>query len=290
MVNKFRLSADVYERENDNQKEDIQKIIFLSVEGNKTEKEYFEGISKHRTHLGITPKVNVEVLKRQNKDTKSAPLQVVELLEEYLRLREIGDEDLIKEIPKEFIEHYGLEFIKKYLENPDNIPKNKRNEFNTDLLKIGYNTSYRKYLRKYNHDLDEFAILIDRDVQTHSEVNMENIIHYCRKKGYQCFIANPCFEFWLLLHLSDVKTEYSEDLAKIKENAKVSGNHTFVSKEVSNKANHGKNKIHFEKNYLPHVDVAINRAKKFASDESELIHNIGCNIWKMLESMKNFRQ
>ncbi len=289
MVNKFRLSANVYEREDDEEKENIQKIIFLSVEGNNTEKEYFEGISKHRIHLGITPKIDVEVLKRRKKDTSSAPQQVVELLEEYLRLREIGDEDLIEEIPEEFVEHYGLEFIRNYLENPDNIPKHKRNEFNTELQKIGYNASYRKYLRKYNHDLDEFAILIDRDSQTHSEVNMESIVNYCRKKGYQCYIANPCFEFWLLLHLSDVLTEYSEDMDKIKENSKVSKIHTFVSKEVSKKANHGKSGIHFEKNYLSHVDVAIDRAKAFSNDESELIYNIGCNIWKMLENMKNFK-
>ena len=156
------------------------------------------------------------------------------------------------------------------------------------MQKIGYNASYRKYLRKYNHNLDEFAILIDRDVQTHSEVNMESIVSYCRKKKYQCYIANPCFEFWLLLHLSDVKIEYSKELDKIKENAKVSKSHTFVSKEVSNKVNHGKRGIHFERNYLPYVDTAIDRAKNFSSDEFELIHNIGCNIWKMLENMKKF--
>ena len=185
MINKFRLSANVYERENDKERENVQKIIFLSVEGNKTEKEYFEGISRYRERLGITSKVDVEVLKRHRKDTNSAPQQVVELLEEYLRLREIGDEDLVKEIPKEFVEHYGIQFIKNYLENPNNIPKHERNEFNTELQKIGYNASYRKYLRKYNHNLDEFAILIDRDVQTHSEVNMESIVSYCRKKKYQ---------------------------------------------------------------------------------------------------------
>lgn len=288
MVNKFRLSASVYERENEEEKEDLQKIIFLSVEGNKTEKEYFEGISRHREHLGITSKVDVEVLKRHKKDTNSAPQQVVELLEEYIQLRESGEDGLLEEIPQDFIDCYGPEFIKDYLQDPDNIPKQERNAFNTELLKIGYNVSYRKYLRKYNHELDEFAILIDRDLQTHSEVDMENIIKYCEEKDYNCYIANPCFEFWLLLHLSDVKTEYAKDLDKIKANAKVSTAHTFVSKEVSNKAHHGKSGIHFERNYLPHVDTAISRAKNFSSDEIELIHDIGCNVWKMLEGMKKF--
>lgn len=288
MINKFRLSASVYEREDEDEKEDLQKIIFLSVEGNETEKEYFDGISKYRISLGITSKVDVEVLKRRRKDTNSAPQQVVELLEEYIRLRETGEENLLKEIPREFVEKYGLEFIKNYLEEPNNIPKKKRNAFNTELLKIGYDVSYRKYLGKYNNELDEFAILIDRDLHTHSEVNMEEIVMYCKEKGYNCYIANPCFEFWLLLHLSDVKTEYSKDLDKIRENATVSNTHTFVSREVSSKAHHAKSKIHFEKNYLPHVDTAIARAKEFSSEETELIHDIGCNVWKMLENMKKF--
>ena len=74
----------------------------------------------------------------------------------------------------------------------------------------------------------------------------------------------------------------------IKENKKVSDSHTFVSKEVSNKAHHGKSGINFKKNHMPHVDDAISRAKKFTSDEVKLIEEIGCNIWKLLESMKNY--
>lgn len=74
----------------------------------------------------------------------------------------------------------------------------------------------------------------------------------------------------------------------IKENKKVSDSHTFVSKEVSNKAHHGKSRIIFKKNYMPYVDDAISRAKEFTSDEVKLIEEIGCNIWKLLESMKNY--
>ena len=100
MKNKYRLSSTVYEREEEKDKIEPTKIFFLSVEGNATEKEYFEGVSAHRRRLGINAKVDVEVLKRSSKDTGSAPFQVIELLEEYLRLRENGNESLIKDIPK----------------------------------------------------------------------------------------------------------------------------------------------------------------------------------------------
>ena len=49
----------------------------------------------------------------------------------------------------------------------------------------------------------------------------------------------------------DVEKEYGDKLEIIKENPKVSLNHTFVSKEVSEKACHGKSGINFKKNYMP---------------------------------------
>lgn len=286
MTNKYRLSSTTYNRETEEEKEDLQKIIFLSVEGNVTEKEYFDGVSSNREKLGIDSRIDVEVLKRRSNDTNSAPQQVIELLEEYIRLREYGKEKLIEDIPEEFVEKYGIEFIQQYLYEPNELPKKKRNLFMTDLMKIGYDVNYRKYLNKYNSKLDEFCILIDRDMQTHSEVNMQECIKYCKEKGYKCYIANPCFEFWLLLHLSDVEIEYGDRMHLIKENAKVSDSHTYVSKEVSDKAHHGKCGINFKRNYMPRIDIAIQRAKRMPSDENDLVNCIGCNLWKLLEDMK----
>lgn len=287
MTNKFRLSSTVFEREEEQDKIETQKVYFLSVEGNDTEKEYFEGISANRRKLGINAIVDIEVLKRRGSDTNSAPHHVIELLEEYIRLRENGNETLVRDIPTEFINEYGIEFIQDFLDNPEKIAKKCKNAFITDLMKIGYDINYRKYLQKYNSEKDEFGILIDRDMQTHSEINMLDCIKYCEEKKYACYIANPCFEFWLLLHLSDVKVEYAGKIEDIKNNFKISTRHTFVSKEVSFKAHHGKCGINFKKNYMPYVDIAIARAKEFESGEKELVDNIGCNVWKLIEKMKN---
>ncbi len=289
MKNKYRLSSNAFEREEETDKVEPQKVFFLSVEGNATEKEYFEAISANRKALDINAIVDIEVLNRRRKDTNSAPEHVVELLEEYLRLREYGRESLVNDIPNNFVEKYGIEFIQNYLKGEGEISRKQKNEFVTDLLKIGYDINYRKYLDKYHNELDEFGILIDRDMQTHSEVDMIECIKYCKDKGYACYIANPCFEFWLLLHLSDVKKEYCDRMLELKENRKVSDKHTFVSKEVSEKAHHGKSGINFRKNYMPYIGIAISRAKEFASAEDELVDNIGCNVWKLVETMKNYK-
>ena len=52
-------------------------------------------LSKYREELGINALVNVEVLERRSSDTNSAPSQVIELLEEYLRLRRLDGDDRI---------------------------------------------------------------------------------------------------------------------------------------------------------------------------------------------------
>lgn len=289
MVNKYRLTSTSFERKKEEEKIEPNKIFFLSVEGNVTEKEYFEGISANRKKLGINAIVDVEVLKRASKDNNSAPKDVVELLEECVRLRELGKESFTDDIPTEFIERYGIEFVKTFLENPDKLARRERNLFITELQKIGYDIKYRKHIHSLEKGQDEFCILIDKDRHTHSNSNLKDVMEYCKKKQYSYYIANPCFEFWLLLHLSDVKREYKDKLEQIKENKRISSNHTFVSKEVSDKAHHGKGGINFNKNYLPNVKLAMTRAKEFASDEESLIELIGCNIWKLLESMMHYR-
>lgn len=113
MKNKYRLSSNAFERESEEDKVDSQKIFFLSVEGNATEKEYFEGISANRRLMGI--------------------------------------------IPEAFIEKYGIDFIRSFLQEEKEITKKQKNEFITDLLKIGYDINYRKYLQKYNTELDDLV-------------------------------------------------------------------------------------------------------------------------------------
>ena len=46
MRNKYRLSSSVFERESEEEKEELEKIFFISVEGNRTEMEYLREIGR----------------------------------------------------------------------------------------------------------------------------------------------------------------------------------------------------------------------------------------------------
>ena len=70
MINRYRLTSTVYEREDESQKVLPEKRIFLSVEGNATEKEYFDGVSKYREKIGIeeTKEVLTTYLHRKDRN------------------------------------------------------------------------------------------------------------------------------------------------------------------------------------------------------------------------------
>ena len=159
MANKYRLSSNAYDRETPDEQITPKKIYFISVEGVATEVEYLQGLSDYRADLGIDSLVNVEVLRRKTKDGYSAPDQVVELLEEYLNLREAGD-DIFPDIPDEIKNDFEPDFIRLYLEAPGSISSKKRNEFELVLRKIGYDLAYRKYLSKYTNDFEASGIMV----------------------------------------------------------------------------------------------------------------------------------
>jgi len=78
----------MFVRPEESKKQSPLRIVFLSVEGNKTEQNYFEWIEKYREQLGIKSMVHVHPLRRSKNDTLSAPEHVLELLEEYIEIRE----------------------------------------------------------------------------------------------------------------------------------------------------------------------------------------------------------
>lgn len=260
-----------------------KRVVFLSVEGTKTEVCYFQLVEQFREQLGIEAIVHIEVLRKH--DTKSDPNSVLELLEEYIQFRE--NKVFETELATLKLGEYEPEFIRSYLENSSSIPKKERNKFEAVLREERIDLIYLDFLNKYQGEDDAFGIVIDRDSGNHSVEQMSTVVGKCKEKNYRCFITNPCFEFWQLLHVSDVATEYSEQLDDILKNELDSSNNSFVSNLLYEKT--GQRKAiqvkTFETHYLPNVDLAIERAKGFAPDD-ELIEKIGSNLGDLFELLR----
>lgn len=277
---RYRLRSSAFERAEEQNLVDPKRVIFLSVEGDETERAYF-------THLGRTLDssiIHIEVLRHRKGDGYSDPVQVIELLQEYVDMRQ--GSPIPAEILTKVTDKYSNETIQTYLTTPTELEQNLKNAIQSDLLLLGIDIEYRQYLQKYDGATDIFGVIIDRDCGSHSREVMESSVKYCKEKGYHCYVSNPCFEFWLLLHLCDVMTEFGdEDRKQLLANPKISDRHTQVSAEVSKRAHHNKkiSQAVFMAKYYPNIETAINRSKNFALHFPELLDNLGTNIPELLE-------
>ena len=273
MEKSFRLSSDgMFSRPEEIFPETPLRIIFLSVEGNVTEQNYFSWLEKYREKLGIKTGVHVHPFRRGKRDNFSAPAQVLELLEEYIEIREsdILPDRMRKVIPTKYTDA----FVQQYMKDPDSVDKDKKEQFEMLLKQVGIDLEYQFFVKEYQGQDDLFGVVIDRDYNTHTVMQLNEIRKQCIEKGYHFFITTPCFEFWLLLHLVDVKKQYKGDMQKFRDNEKRTNKHTFTSFQVSEHAGHSKKiseKI-FRQYYLNHIDYAISQTKKsFSTDVEELI-------------------
>ncbi|MCM1124161.1 MAG: RloB family protein [Eubacterium sp.] len=174
MGNSFRLKSDaMFVRPEESNKEPPLRIVFLSVEGNKTEQNYFEWIEKYREQLGVKARVHVHSLRRSKNDTLSAPKHVLELLEEYIEIREseVLPERMKMLIPTEYTD----DFVKQYIENPEYVDVTMRNNFEMLLQQAGIDLEYEYFLKEYAGKYDVFGVVIDRDYGTHSVTQMNKI-------------------------------------------------------------------------------------------------------------------
>lgn len=261
----------------------IKRVVFLSVEGEVTERRYFEFVRESRETLGIKSVVEIHVLRRG--DSSSSPEKVVELLENYLEVR--NNNDFLAEVDKLELKHYDKEFIHKYLEAPDTIDVKEKRQFEGFLKEEQLDLTYLLFLNKFkgsdNGENDVFGIVIDRDAGNHSPENMARIFDECDEKGYRCFLTNPRFEFWLLLHVADVKSEYPDELEKM-----LDFNDETVDKHLLEKTGGGK-KIQrktFDTYFLPNIDTAIKRANGLCTSRNELLDQLGSTLGELFELLR----
>lgn len=261
----------------------IKRVVFLSVEGKVTERRYFEFVRESRETLGIKSVVEIHVLRRG--DSSSSPEKVVELLENYLEVR--NNNDFLAEVDKLELKHYDKEFIHKYLEAPDTIDVKEKRQFEGFLKEEQLDLTYLLFLNKFkgsdNGENDVFGIVIDRDAGNHSPENMARIFDECDEKGYRCFLTNPRFEFWLLLHVADVKSEYPDELEKM-----LNFNDETVDKHLLEKTGGGK-KIQrktFDTYFLPNIDTAIERANGLCTSRNKLLDQLGSTLGKLFELLR----
>lgn len=279
MLNMYRLNSDeLFKRSEET--ETPYNVVFLSVEGNETEVNYFEHLNVYRKELGLRAIINIEVLHRSSRDTKSGLASVVDLLDEAREIKNIASwEDVLdKEFKKLIPNKYNIdEFMEAYFCEKESITSKEKELIDSYCYNNKIDIKYIDRIRKIGGYDDIYAIVVDRDKQNHKVKQMEDIKERCERQGYIFYLTNPCFELWLLLHFLDAD-EVDKDVCL--KNRKMSNRKTYVGKELSNFVPHGKgiSEEIFEFYYLPKIRFALENARKLSTEWSELIENIGSNL------------
>lgn len=281
----YRLSGGFFDREEETV--DVRRSVFLSVEGVRSEPSYFRALDRWLKE-NRRGDVQIYVLKHPN-DGLSSPTDVYDLLEECRALREeerFLPESAVDELKQRFTD----EEITELVNGASALPEERRREFFDTLLKMGINLSYRKFLKDANSsDGDLFAVVIDRDVESHSREELNKIVEKCREKSFLCCLTNPNFEFWLLLHLVDVEELLKpEERERILRNKKETNKHTYISKWVSKMAGHAKRIPwpKFKTHYGPNLDKAREAAKSFAGSNEKILDQVGTMMPVLLEKLE----
>ena len=275
----FRLTANAFARPPENVAEE-KAVIFISAEGTCTEPDYFNLLNRY---LKRECPFILHVL-RHDDDTASDPRHVLDLLEE---CRDIRTSIFASKVTGAT---HGLteERVLAFFDHPESFTETEKIKFRSAVTKMGIDVDYYRHLREVGQradasNRDEFVLVIDRDSKSHTRETLVEILEACRKKHIEFCLSNPCFDFWLILHLEVRLTPAV--LKKLLENEHLSDGHTYSSKLISENAHHGKSipEKTFRRIYLPKMRKALKRANKFAVSENEALNQVGTRIPELIK-------
>lgn len=283
-TNPYRLSGNLFARE-----EGIVfacQLFFLSCEGAKSEPSYFNNLNRHLRDIRGGGAL-VHVLKHPN-DGLSSVDAVYELLEECRAIRE--EEKLIPDsVYQEIEKSFSNAEITQIMRGDGFVDEDRKKQFLDALLSLGINLDYRQYLKTLSSESeDRFVVVLDRDADSHTVESLNRICQKCRERNYICCLTNPCFEFWLLLHLVGVQTlSDPEEKVRLLSNKKVSKKHTYVSKRVSDLAGHGKriSERVFDVYYWQERERALRAAETFARQNEDILNQLGTSLPDLMDAI-----
>jgi len=309
----MREKKSFAQRTNILKSDEVRKKFFLVFEGEKTEHQYFEEVNHLRDKIGINPLIElIPIMRSYSEDGWSNPKKALNRLIQNLEESESGVvsyETLLNWI-MDYLEGEGIvagnrayarkiwdtltlicrEKLKVSLDNSAEEPEaackkivslleqeSKIENLVEDITKILKGGSLT-----FAEGLDRICFIADRDKESFTFDQYQDVLDKCREKGFGFYLTNPCFEFWLLMHF-DVK---ELDRAKLVNNPLVTAKRRYTEHELRKRLP-GFQKSKYDASALVgRIDIAVENEKEFCEDIEELENNIGSNIGALIHAMR----
>ncbi len=140
----------------------------------------------------------------------------------------------------------------------------------------------KEYWIEHGIEANELWMVVDRDRQNVSKEQLNSIIDKSKLEGYNLALSNPTFEFWLLLHITNLQKYSVDDLLN---NEKVNKTRRFIDKELSIILNgYNKKNLKFER-FEDGINDAIIRAREMQINNENLIDELGTSVCLLVEKL-----
>ena len=161
------------------------------------------------------------------------------------------------------------------------------------LSRLNSNSSPRSVLKQLDdfkkeyllREGDELWMVIDRDRQSWEVSEISEVAALIYQKNYHLALSNPAFEIWLLLHVKDLSEYTEEEKGELFEN-KREGSRTRLEKELIKICGSYKKSNPNLSHFLPHVNIAIERAEALVRNPKERWPNyLGTHVFKLVRKL-----
>lgn len=142
-------------------------------------------------------------------------------------------------------------------------------------------------------DSDEFWLIIDKDEwEKIHHINLNQLASDCQyEKNFYLALSNPCFELWLILHLTDLSKLTDKERNRLRDNPKINpsskNSKHYVDKVIEQAMNNGRgyNKKPNPRIFLPYIPIAIIRAKALSKEGELFPSDLGTDVYKLVEKL-----
>lgn len=296
------------------------KKYFLVYEGSNTEVIYFDRICSMREEIGISPLIElIPIIKSYSEKGWSNPKKILDRIIENLeetKTKQISFETLLNRIMDCFYEMKIIttskvqaksiwktmcrvcekELSKKLNSDVEDVEETfnlilqaLEKEYELGNVVLDISNIIKEGDFTYSEGFDQICLIVDRDresfVSTPENNQYTYVMNKCREKGFELYVTNPCFEFWLLMHFDEV---FELDKDKVLSNPKVTTKRRYVEQELRRVWPGYKKSSYKAEKLIRNIDKAINNEKKFCEDIVKLENSIGSNIGKLIESLRAY--
>ncbi len=147
-------------------------------------------------------------------------------------------------------------------------------------------TSLRDESSPYNPSTDRLILIIDRDKESFSTSQFMKVLKEAENNNVEIFITNPCFEFYLALHFSDLKHISEIDILENKKTDGITFCHNLL---LGYDPTYTKG-YYDTKKYLNKIDTAKVNIQKYENNLTRLENKVGSNLDSLLESIEKIKR